>query len=460
MTQGQPIRSEAERRDERNIARLGIISIQSRVDDSLTKWNAEFTIDGRPYRVECAAPYGRPHGIDTDIILAIQTLFFRDGCPAHNWLHTTAYEIRSVAGLPDNGNTYKRLKESLKRLWGTGFVVGEGWFDAQRNRQVWSTDTLRYIERIRYHELDAEPEQLPGLDPSATLSIHLGEQLANSIRARHLQVLDGELLVQLEQPPARALYRLLEAHRIGPKDKRQMTLKVNLEDWRLACGIQSERPELVRRALSPAHDELKAINYLTEVHYSGRGRKQILEYVFAELNAPDPALVELLIGVGLSRVSASGLATEYGDRIETAVAFVRQRQASSKVKNPAGLVVDVLKNESKYVLPPEVTELEPDQAVRQRERQRQEEEQAEAAAEAYKQSLQALTFEEQYESLAPSLRLVFKPLGKELLEQLEKSCRSGRISAVQLSEQAAKARKEIRMQAFMDEVRAQLSLES
>ena len=113
MTQGQPIRTDNERRDERNIARLGIISIQSRIDDSLTKWNAEFTIDGRPYRVECAAPYGRPHGIDTNIILAIQTLFFREGCPEHNWLHTTAYEIRSVAGLPDNGSTYKRLKESL-----------------------------------------------------------------------------------------------------------------------------------------------------------------------------------------------------------------------------------------------------------------------------------------------------------------------------------------------------------
>lgn len=454
MTQGQlPLRTEAERRDERNIARLGIISIQSRVDDSLTKWNAEFSIDGRPYRVECVAPYGRPHGIDTDIILAIQTLFFREGCPSHNWLHTTAYEIRSVAGLPDNGSTYKRLKESLKRLWGTGFVVGEGWFDAQRNRQVWSTDTLRYIERIRYHELDAEPEQLPGLDPSATLSIHLGEQLANSIRARHLQVLDGELLVQLEQPPARALYRLLEAHRIGPKDKRQMTLKVHLEDWRLACGIQSDRPELVRRALAPAHDELKAINYLAEVHYIGRGRKQLLEYTFAELNAPDPALVELLIGVGLSRVSASGLATEYGDRIETAVAFVRQRQSSSKVKNPAGLVVDVLKNEGKYVLPIEIAAPESDPVVRIRERQRQEEELAEAAAEAHKRTLEAMSVEEQYQALAPNLRFVFKPLGKELLERLEQLCRSGKLSAVKLSEQAAKARTEIRMQAFLDEVR-------
>ena len=458
MTHAKNRSTETERRDERNIARLGIISIQSRVDDTMTKWTAEFSIDGRPYRVECAAPYGRPHGIDTDIILALQTLFFRAGCPSHNWLHTTAYEVRNVAGLPDNGSSYRRLKESLKRLWGTGFVVGEGWFDAQRNRQVWSTDTLRYIERIRYHEVDAEPEQLPGLDPSATLSIHLGEQLASSIRARHMQVLDGELLIQLEQPPARALYRLLEAHRMNAKGDREMRLIVSLEDWRQACGIQSERPELIRRALTPAHDELKAINYLTDVHVIGRGRQQEIEYVFAEVDAPDPALVELLIGVGLSRASASDLAAEYGDRVETAVAFVRHRQTSARVKNPAGLVVDVLKNEEKYVLPESIMQrsTESDPAQEARERIRVEEQNAVAEAEAYRQAIHALPPDRQFEELAPGLRLIFKSLGRDLLKVLEQRCRSGEISAAQLSEQAAKAREEIRMRDFIDEMKQQL----
>lgn len=175
-------------RDERNVARLGIISIHSRVDDDLRTWKAEFEIDGRPYRVECAAPYGRPHAIDTDIILAVQTLFIRAGCPPHDWLHTTAYELRNVAGLPDNGRTYARLRDSLKRLWSTGFLVDEGWHDPVRGRQVWSSDTLRSTLRIRYHEMDSELEQLPGLDPSAPLSIKLGEQLAQSIRERHVQV--------------------------------------------------------------------------------------------------------------------------------------------------------------------------------------------------------------------------------------------------------------------------------
>jgi len=77
------LRVETERRDERNVARLGIISILSRIDPGVTTWQSAFSVRGRAFKVECAAPYGSPHGIDTDVILAIQTLFVRQGCPEH-----------------------------------------------------------------------------------------------------------------------------------------------------------------------------------------------------------------------------------------------------------------------------------------------------------------------------------------------------------------------------------------
>lgn len=230
MPHRSKVKTHSERKDERNVARLGIISVQSRVDAE-RNFRAEFEVQGRPYRVECAAPYGRPHGTDTDIILAIQTLFVRSGSPEHDWVHTTAYEVLSLAGLPDNGRSYTRLREGFKRLWGTGFIVAEGWHDRQGRRR-WSNDTIRYIERIQYHEADSKPDDLPGLDPSARLSLKLGEQLADSIRARVVHVLDGSLLHQLEQPTARALYRLLEAHRTADGGERRMELSVRLGDWR------------------------------------------------------------------------------------------------------------------------------------------------------------------------------------------------------------------------------------
>lgn len=449
--------SKTERRDERNIARLGIISIQSRVDDDVKTWQAEFVIDGRPYRVECAAPYGRPHGVDTDIILAVQTLFVRAGCPAHDWLHTTAYELRAVAGLPDNGRTYQRLRDSLKRLWSTGFLVGEGWYDQVRDRRVWSSDTLRYIERIRYHEMDNDLEQLPGLDPSATLSIKLGEQLAESIRARQVQVLDGRLLVQLEQPPARALYRLLEAHRLDPRGQRRMTLEVTLADWRLACGIQTERPELVRRALAPAHDELRAIGYLAGVVIEGRGRHQLLRYTFAEDNAPDPALLELLIGVGVSRSAAAALVSEHGERVETAVAFVRHRQQEGRVKNPGGLVVDYLRHDGKYVLPGHLAPAgSPEAAQRAVAALQQAERLAEQEIDQERARVAGLPPAEQYEAVKPALKLLLKPLGKDLYALFEEGCRAGVFQALEERDRASAAMAELRMQEHLDELRRRL----
>ncbi|GHF63600.1 plasmid replication initiation protein [Deinococcus metalli] len=452
----EPIKT-TERRDERNIARLGIISIQSRVNDEVRTWTAEFEIDGRPYRVECAAPYGRPHGIDTDIILAAQTLFVRNGCPEHDWLHTTAYELRGAAGLPDNGRTYGRLRDSLKRLWSTGFLVGEGWHDPVRGRRVWSSDTLRYIERIRYHEMDSELEQLPGLDPSATLSIKLGEQLAQSIRERHVQVLDGRLLVQLEQPPARALYRLLEAHRVDFSGERRMTLEVTLVDWRLACGIQTERPELVRRALAPAHDELRSIGYLADVVITGRGTAQTIRYHFAEAGAPDPALVDLLIGAGVGRTAAASLVGDHGDRVEIAVAFVRHRQREGGVKNPAGLVVDFLRNDGKYVLPEHLGTARPSvTAVRAVEALQRAEELADQETLRERSRVAALSPSQQYDEVRPSLRLLLKPLGKDLMEVFEERCRTGVLLALDERDQAAAAMADLRIQEHLDALRKRL----
>lgn len=71
--------------DERFVAQLGIVSIQSRIDEDnpLSKrWTSEFTIGGAQYHIEgFAADFGRPRGIDTDILLALETKFLLLGLP-------------------------------------------------------------------------------------------------------------------------------------------------------------------------------------------------------------------------------------------------------------------------------------------------------------------------------------------------------------------------------------------
>lgn len=446
----------AERRDEINIARLGIISIQSRVDTSVTRWKTAFEIDRRPYRVECVAPDGRPHGIDSDIVLAIQTLYVRAGCPDHGWVHTTAYELVDLAGLQKKGGSYQRIKESLVRLYTTSFFVSEGWYD-KNNQRKWGTDTMRYIDRIKYLGKDEQTE-LPGLDQSSTLSIKLGEQLAESIRARFTHVLDGRLLHQLEQPPARALYRLLEAHRTTG-GVRTLELIVNLDDWRHACGISSDRPEIIRRTLTPAHEELIAAGYLQEVLLEGRGKKQTLTYRFQNDNAPDPALVEMLIGAGFARGAATEMVKVHEDRIEPAVSYARHRkEAGYQVRSMTGLIVDILKNPDRYVLPStqsvntvaltEIARLHVEQA----------EEQAHKEFEAQQAQLKTLTPAEQYQEAKPALNLLLKKhLSKEELKLLEQACLSGRIQAAELKDQVTLATGRLTLNQFIQDLKASLN---
>lgn len=452
-----PNKSQMERRDERNTARLGIISMQSRVDTSITEWDAEWQIDGRPYRIKCFAPKGRPHGVDTDVVLAIQTLYVRSGCPVHGWVHTTAYELRDLSGMPQNGVNYHRLKDSLLRLATTSFLVSEGWYD-HVGRRKWDTDTMRYIDRIKYREFDAQSD-LPGLDETASLSIKLGDQLAESIRAGYTQVLDSQLLLQLEQPPARALCRLLESYRVQPDGSRLMQLSVQLEDWRQACGIASDRSEIVRRALIPAHEELIAAKYLREVVIEGRGMKQILTYHFQSSDAPDPALVATLRDVGFSVGAAQEVSKLYGSKVEEAVRYALNRRASGyQIKNMPGFIVDYLKSEDKYT---PVVDVQAVRTVQAAERVRQAtqlaEEEAMRQVESEHQLLKRLSPQEQYqESKAALTMLLKKHLSKDEMKRLEQKCLSGEVLAGDLKEQVLLATSRLNLSGFLETLKAKL----
>ncbi|GEM49839.1 replication initiator protein A [Deinococcus cellulosilyticus] len=444
-----------DRRDERNLAKVGVISIQARVDTTITTIKSEFAIEDVAYRVEGVTPYGRPHGIDTDVIVAAQTLFVRQGCPEHGWVHTTAYELRELSGLPNNGLSYDRLRESLKRLWATGFLIGEGITDPAGKRK-WDTDTMRYIDRIKYREND--DQDLPGLDASASLSIKLGDQLSESIRAGFTQVLDGRLLLQLEQPPARALYRLLEAHRVDRGGQRRMELTVSLEDWRQACGISSDRPEIVRRTLTPAHDELIAVKYLESVTLEGRGKKQFLHYRFQTDGAPDPALVEMLIGVGFARGAAMEVVKVHEDRVEAAVGYARQRKADGyQIKNMPGLIVDFLKSPDKYALSPSPAAKAVAIAEAVRLGAQQAEEEARKQFEQEQAQIKTLSPAEQYQEAKAALNLLLKKhLSKDEMKLLEQACLSGRIMAAELKEQVTLATGRLTLGEFIEDLKGQL----
>ena len=81
-----------------------------------TTWQADYTIGDVMYRVMGSAFHGRPRGRDADVLLALQTLFFRAGCPESNAVELSASQLLTASGHARNGQYYAALRESLLRL--------------------------------------------------------------------------------------------------------------------------------------------------------------------------------------------------------------------------------------------------------------------------------------------------------------------------------------------------------
>lgn len=420
--------------DERFMAQLGIVSIQSRIDERnllSRRWTSAFQVSGAQYHIEgFAADFGRPRGVDADTLTAIETLFVCAGCPEDNTVRTTPTELIHLVYGFASGHAYTRLKESLQRLWRVGFTVRKAYLEPGSSWGRYLNISLNLMDSVQLWtegEVDL-PVDSHQLSPECNLVIRLSDPLAQSIRAGHIQHLDRRLFCSLEQPVARALYRILQAHR--PADG---ALELRLQDWASLCGIISDRPDKIRRILEPAHEELQGNHYLAGVQFRGRGAHQRLEYGYRAALDADPALVTLLGGVGIPQARAEQFAQQFPDRIEAVVAYVQGQ--GKKVLRPGALAADMLLNPAKYALPELAA---PDSPVLTRAQQAERKVHIDQIVgeehEAQQQVLLTAAPEQQWESARASLSMLTQGiLNEAAFARLESDCRAGAVSAVELA---------------------------
>jgi plasmid replication initiation protein len=86
--------------NELDLTRAGVISVQRSLPATETSWQVDYSIGDVMYRVQGSAFHGRPHGQDADVLLALQTLFFRAGCPDNNSVEVTAAALLALSVVP------------------------------------------------------------------------------------------------------------------------------------------------------------------------------------------------------------------------------------------------------------------------------------------------------------------------------------------------------------------------
>jgi plasmid replication initiation protein len=443
--------------------RLGLFSVQTRLPET-TSWQTTFDIGGRAVGVHGASNLGRPHGADADLVLGLQQLFLQQGAPEDGWVHTTSNALRDASMMTKNGRAFHRMREGLLRIWSAGFIVSEGWRKPDGSI-VRLNDAFRVIDQFRFWDQTSGGE-VAELLPDCTLSVRLGAPVADSLRAGFLHPLSRTILESLEQPTSRALYRLVEAHRYNDDGTVSPTLRVNLLDWRAACGIVSGDSDKIRRVLEPAHDELTANGYLRDLVVTGRGQSTTLEYVFLTEADPDPALVRMLREQGVGGPRAVQLARDHPDLIPEAVAFLRHRRefGGVPVRSPGGLMADFLVNRDKYEYESTSPGISSAPADARREKalaaQREAEQEAERAAAEKRSRVLLLSPVEQWQAEATTLKLLLRrELSSLQHARLEALALSGAILAAELAQQASRARAGTAAdwQAFVAALRDQLT---
>lgn len=179
--------------DELNVARLSLISAQSRVPAGYTGWTRTYQTGERTVTVTCTALTGHvvPHGLDNDVMVAIINLYLEDGCPEDGTVRVSLHRLLLAAGLHASAHYYREVRQSLRRLQSTSYQITQGWWSQGRQRHLDATfNYLWKVTATRDEEYDA----------GSVLEVRLPDEIALSIRDGYVKPLDLTLYRELSSP--------------------------------------------------------------------------------------------------------------------------------------------------------------------------------------------------------------------------------------------------------------------
>lgn len=336
-----------ERRDEYNRAQMGMIAACKEWD---RKEHRVIIVQGDRKR-EMIAKSGEvlPYGQDSDIMIAITTLFAEAGCPSDNTVVTSAYAILIRAKLPTNGQLYRKLPTSLKRLRAAVYTFKEGFWNASRKRWTNDVDDFQFFVRLKFRDTEEFSGEVD-IEADAPIVVEFSTQFAEQIRKGYIRTVDEKLLGQLKQPTVRALYHFLDSYAVNPETgQRVLSLSFRLNDLYASLGLVGRSDSNFDR-LRRMYRALIEKGYLADVIIEGIGESSSVIFVFgSNAREADPTLVEALTSEGLVIGVARNLALNHPDRVLSGIAYARWYHAEIKVvKNKAALIHDVITNPEKY----------------------------------------------------------------------------------------------------------------
>jgi hypothetical protein len=291
------------------------------------------------WEVEPPAKLGMPGPFDQDVYLAVLELLERRGGMARNGeLDFSLYELRDILGWSTSGNTYEKIRQSLRRISSTTLTSENAFYSKAEERflsdtfQIWTVHfsrttqgkTTRERHTLRFHPI-----------------------FIRNYMAQYLKGLDAHFYWRLPSPLSKRLYRLIDHQRNGG-----IRWQTELFALRQQVPLPNySYPSQIKRILAPAHEELKERGFLQGVTYEGKldvsyeispefARRQKARELSGDLG--ELFAIERLVSEGLRGDVARDLVARHGSRrcLHYADALITQRG----IRNRAGWLRRAIEN--------------------------------------------------------------------------------------------------------------------
>src|SRR5829696_6359769 len=209
------------------------------------------------WEVEPPAKLGMPGPFDQDVYLAVlQLLERRGGMPRNGELDFSLYELREILSWSVSGNTYEKIRQSLRRIASTTLTSENAFYNKAEERflsdtfQIWSV----HFSRTRQGRNTRERH---------TLRFH--PVFIRNYMAQYLKGLDPAFYWGLASPLSKRLYRLIDHQRGG-----RLAWQTDLSALREQIPLPNySYPSEIKRVLRVAHEELTQRGFLSGVLCEG-----------------------------------------------------------------------------------------------------------------------------------------------------------------------------------------------
>ncbi len=348
-------------RDEMNLAEFPITVLADRAPKGAR--TLIFRVDHGQLTITGADAYGLPTALDADVIVALIQLTKLKNDFKKPTVNFTRYELLRLLGWNNEGRSYRRLDESLKRWVGVTLHYASCWWD--NRSKTYGDATLHILESAIVLEGKGKSH-----DDDTQVSLPLSSFTWNKIflescHADNLKYLDVGIYFSLLHSASKRLYRFLDKRfykRLSwVFDLREIAFERVGFSRNYAHNVAK-----IREKLQPAIDELERIGFLEPLSRDERYFKVQDNWKIRldkridrpGLPAPVPAtesppLLKALVQRGVSRAKAEDLIRQHTrERIQQKLEifdWMGERKDKRIGKNPAGWLVKAIEDD--YAVP-------------------------------------------------------------------------------------------------------------